>query len=1148
MFRAASPRSSTHPARRTNGSTAPREVGRERKVATLLFADIVDFTGLNEAQDPELVSGLVADTFERLAREVERYEGTVEKFAGDAILAVFGVPMTHEDDPERAVRAALEMQSAVGSIASDARGGPALALRIGVETGEVLVDRARAANERDLFVTGDAVNTAARLQGAAEPGSVVVGSSTYAATRDTFDYDELESMELKGKSVPVAAWRATAVKTGRGGRRSRSGFESPMVGRDTELALLKETVRRAVAERRPHLVTVIGSAGVGKSRLAWELEKYLDGLPERYHWRKGRCLAYSGPSFAPIADVAKVDARIPDDDPPAEARAKLATRLGEIELGADEVGVRDAIEAVLAIGDGRERPREQLFEAWRRYFGAIAVLAPLILVVEDIHWADEGVLGFIDFLARWGEGPMVIVCLARHELLERNSTWGGGLRNASTIVLEPLAPEARVALMNGLLDGGVPGALGERIVELSEGNPLFAEEMVRMLVDRGTLRFADGRWQLARSVDELEIPGSVQAVLAARLDALPEHEKRVAQDAAVVGRIFWNRLVAHLSRDGVGATNERLRRLRVKELVISREPSALAGAAEFGFRHVLIRDVAYDSLPKRDRAVLHREIAEWAESELADRVEEFGELIASHLTAAVAYEEEFDLEEGPRLLDLRRLAFAAQLRASRRAWNMSQAGEAVRWLGQAIEQAWKIGLPVREIATLVLEYRELSFTIGDPSQQLIVATPALDALLALPDRTVDDKPVVARLRGSIAEARFHENDVEGSRALLRLAIEELADGPWLDVRGYLYSILGWTYWRAGPVEEAVPLIETAVALAAESGDDHTYRWAKHDLGVALGMLGQHDAAVAAVEESQRLAQEAGDHNLIMRCLINVPAMREVRGDDVRPIVEISEEAIGFARRSAAGSAVCWMAGNLAGVMGELGRLDEALAYADEAVRTAEAYVPGQLQTILFGRAVLHRLRGEVELAEADEARAARIETDPDPQVVPEHVRSQALMAWTTDPAGALALCVEVMRDESLPAEARARIAHETARLALRLSDEARLAEAVALVSISEKPASSTFDAWRAWQQGLVDGAHGATVERAAEQLEQLGLLTLAVDAWADAALIAARAGRSSPALDHAFALIERLGMHPLLGPLPETRWLEPTRAGDAAPI
>ena len=524
----------------------PRDTERERKVATLLFADLVDFTRLFEQLDTELVSSLVSSTFERLAEEIARYEGTLEKYAGDAILAVFGVPFIHEDDSERAIRAALEMQAAMAASATEA-GRPSLALRIGVESGEVLVDRTRAREARDLFVTGDAVNTAVRLQQAASPGGVVVGPNAYAATRHVFDYDELGPLELKGKTTPVAAWRALSVRTRRRGQRSPLGLEAPFVGRGAEIALLKETLRRAVVDARPHLVTVLGAAGVGKSRLAWELEKYLDGLPDVYHWRKGRGHAYAGPPFGPIAEVVKTDASILDDDTPDRAREKLGARLAQLSLGADLDDIGDALEAVIGIGAVRQHPREVLFDAWRRYLRAIAELEPLVLVVEDTHWAGDGTLSFLDYIARRGEGPIILLCLARNELLESRPSWGGGLPNATTIFLEPLPPPDTAAMLDGLLSGAAPATLGPRVVAMTEGNPLFVEESVRMLMDRGILRFADGRWQLTRRIDDIEVPGSVQAVLAARLDALPGGEKGIAQVAAVVGRIFWDRLVADLA-------------------------------------------------------------------------------------------------------------------------------------------------------------------------------------------------------------------------------------------------------------------------------------------------------------------------------------------------------------------------------------------------------------------------------------------------------------------------------------------------------------------------------------------------------------------------------------------------------------------------
>ena len=1122
-----------------------RDHTRERKVATLLFADLVGFTGLGEAHDPELVSSLVGDTFERLSVEVRRYEGTIEKFAGDALLAVFGVPIAHEDDPERAVRSALEMQAVMARLATTAGERPELALRIGIETGEVLVDQSRAAEERDLFVTGDAVNTAARLQAAAAPGTVIVGPSAYGATRDVIDHAELPTLELKGKGVPVAAWRAVAVKTGRGGRRAPLGLESRLVGRDNELTLLKETVRRTVAEGRPHLVTVIGSAGVGKSRLTWELEKYLDGLPDVYHWRKGRCLAYSGPSFGPIADVVRADARILDDEPPEAARDKLRARLAKLDLGDDAPSIEDALQAVLAIAEPRDRPREELFDAWRRYLGAIARLEPLVLVVEDIHWADDGVLSFLDFLARWGEGPMVILCLARHELLGIRPGWGGGLPNAAAIVLEPLDAEASSALMEGLLEGGVPPDLRERVTSLAEGNPLFAEEMVRMLVDRGALRFTDGHWQLAVPVNEIEIPGSVQSVLAARLDTLPSHEKRVAQDAAVIGRIFWDRLVAHVSSDGLAPTIERIRGLRVKDLVVHREPSSLAGAAEYGFRHVLTRDVAYDSLPKRERSRLHVEVARWVETELADRIDEFAELIASHLEAALAYEEELSVDDGAEMGDLRGLTQAAALRAARRASAMSQLAPAGRWYRLAIAQAVELAAGPRDIAALADEYAKAAWTAGDPADREAVMAGAVAGMLTLADPGPADEQLVASLRSVQGEARYETGDVDGARALLQEGISALEPGPPSPGRAKLLAFLGWTYWRAGPVEEATPWLERAVHEAEVGADAETLRWAKHDLGISYAFLGRLDEAIELLEESFRLARAADDRNLLLRCYINVPATRSNRGDDLRPLVSITEEGLNRARRAAADNTVAWLAGNQAEFVAELGRLDAASAYLDEAVAASTA--APLLAHMHLHQANAYRMQGDIAAADRVLGEAESSLADVEPQIAAELTLARAWARWPDDPRGAIEALALAVSDQDLWAPQRVFVAHELARMALRLDDRKTLDEAVKSHR-DARPVGGPprrLAEWR-WVDGLADDTAGLAVETAAVELESLGVTLKAADAWADAALLAARTGRVSDALERAVALIEAMGFHPLLGPVPETRWLEPVDAADAA--
>lgn len=1116
---------------------AAAESSRERKVATMLFADLVGSTSMSESHDPEVVSRLVGRVFERLGEEIRRYEGTIEKFAGDAMLAVFGVPTIHEDDPERAVRAALEMQAALGSLA-DAGGTGDLRprLRIGIDTGEVLVDLDRASGARDLFVTGDAVNTAARLQSVAEPGTVIVGAATYAATRDVVEYEELPPVELKGKADLVVAWRAVTVKARRGGVRSPLGIEAPLIGRDEELALLKETVRRAVADGRPQLVTVAGAAGVGKSRLTWELEKYLDGLPETFHWRKGRCLSYAQASYSALADAIKADVRAADDDAPSTVVAKVDARLVELDHDASSE-VRAALLATLGL-EGVTLARDHLVDGWSRYLGLVAAAAPLVLVLEDIHWADEGLLDFIEYLARWGEGPIAILCLARHELFDRRPTWGGGISNAAMIVLEPLTVDETGSLVDGLLAGGLPSAIRERVVGLAEGNPLFAEELIRMFVDRGVLRLADGAWELARPVEEVEVPSSVQAVLAARLDGLPGDEKRLAQNAAVIGRIFWDILLAHLSRLGPGPTGDLLRRLRVKELVVPRQPSSLAGAAEFGFRHVLVRDVAYDSLPKRDRATLHAEVAGWAEATLADRIDEFAELVAGHLAAALVYEEELaGSPEDAVLRGLRDLTYRAAARAARRAASVSALPAAQRWQGLAIDQARLLDVPARERIQLATDYYDYLWHEPDPDERAAIFSEAVGLFELIPDASDEDRQARARLQAALGEALYEANQVETAQATVRAAIAALEPGPPSRGRADLLRVLGWILWRTGSPTEAAPVLERAVADARASGSDDALRWALHDLGLAWTMTGRADDGIERLEESFEMARRADDRALLARCYINLPVTKSDRGDPWTVVVPIYEEGLALARRDGAAASICWLAANLSYEMDDLGRLDEELALAIEAIDGARR--AGDDERAAAGHEIVawaRLFRGERELAQRAWDEAGSLSRRPEGEGWTANLH--AVLGWAGDPARAykeLMACFEGLTPEN---QARPSVARWLARMALRLDDPGGVARCTsAFVEWSADKTGPIMAMKRGWVEGLATDPDGSAVEAAAEALEAAGYRGIAVEVFADAALKAARAGRPSTAGERATAVAAEIGWHHAFGPLPETRWV-----------
>ena len=485
-------------------------------------------------------------------------------------------------------------------------------------------------------------------------------------------------------------------------------------------------------------------------------------------------------------------------------------------------------------------------------------------------------------------------------------------------------------------------------------------------------------------------------------------------------------------RPGASPRDELIRRLRVKDLVVQRRPSALAEAAEYGFRHVLIRDVAYDSLPKRDRSRLHRDIAGWAELELADRIEEFAELIAGHLSAALAYEEEFALDDDEDLRLLRGLTKRAALRAARRAAAISQLAAAGRWLKLAVDLARKLQVPPREMADLAREYADVAWENADARERDAVLATAIDGLQALPDRTAADTQLLAGLRGQRGQALYEAGEADAARDLLLAAIADLEPGPPTAARAALLDRLGWTFWRAGRVQEAVPILERAIAEATACSHGPTLRWATHNLGAALAFLERQDEAVTLLEESFRQAREADDRGLLLRCYINLPAVRYGRGDPVAPLIDMLDEGLRMARRSAATHSLAWLAGNRAEFSRELGRLDEALAHADEAVHNAPVISPSHWSARLLSRALIHRYRGEVEDAALDVDAAERIGGDHEPQVAALHPLNVALERWSDDaPAAAAALADWVTGRRSDPTR-RCIAVHELARMALRL--------------------------------------------------------------------------------------------------------------------
>ena len=648
--------------------------GRSRRPVTVVFSDVVDSTALGERLDAETLRRVMERYFAQMRGALERHGGTVEKFIGDAVMAVFGMPTIHEDDALRAVRAADDMRHELRALNAELTRDwdVQIDMRTGVNTGEVVVS----GDDDASYVLGSPVNMAARLEQAAGPGEILLGPDTYRLVHGAVDAEPGAPLDLKGIDEPVVPMRLRAVHAG--GSVPARGARSPVVGRDEEMELLTHLCRRAAANRRCQLITILGDAGVGKTRLADELVAALEHDVRVLH---GRCLPYGeGITFYPVAEALSHAAGIDPGDDPDVGREKLAAVLGPDE--------QDAVEAVAeAIGlGGSPASPEQTQWAIRRAFESLARERPLVLLFDDLQWAEPTFLDLVESMAdRTREVPLILLCTARPELLELRSEWGGGKRNAVTTLLEPLAPDDIVTLATNLLgDGTLDPAAGDRIADASGGNPLFVEEYVSMLVEEGGLRRDGDRWVLPGSALRVSTPPSLAALLAAKLDRLPPDERAVLVYASVIGKVFsTGELEALLPSAHILDLDGTLGRLRDRELIRPAH-GAEPGGAPYEFLHLLVRDSAYESLPKATRADLHERFAAWLETSLGPRAEEYQEIVGYHLGQAHRYLRELGSQD-PRLDELAAHAADRLGAAGRRAAARGDAPAAQRLLERAAD-------------------------------------------------------------------------------------------------------------------------------------------------------------------------------------------------------------------------------------------------------------------------------------------------------------------------------------------------------------------------------------------------------------------------------------------------------------------------------
>lgn len=610
---------------------------RERKLATIVFADLVGSTELGGSQDPERTRALLERFYDAMAEEISTAGGTVEKFAGDAVMAVFGAPAALEDHAERALHAALAMQRRLRELF-----GETLALRIGVNTGEVVVGKPR---EGSSFVTGDSVNVTARLEQAAEAGDVLVGERTVATTRGAFEFGEPRTIEAKGKPEGVGCRRlvrALSLMRPRG----VGGLSRAFVGRDKELGVLERVYEEVIEERQAQLVTILGDAGVGKTRLLREFWDRLGGRSPETLRRTGRCLSYGqGITYWPLGEVLKEHLGILDSDPPAFTLERLGSRqiLG-LTLGLD---VAQGLHPLAA--------RDRFQDAWVEFLEEMVAERPTVMLIEDIHWAEEQLLDLLERLVRDTRGPLLLVVTARPEFLEQLPGWGARVRGTN-VALEALSPEDAVRMLDELLGGTLPLGLGEIVVERAEGNPFFVEELLATLIDRQLLERQNGAWRLAELPSDFAVPDTVQAVVAARIDLLDPAEKQALQAASVIGRIFWAGPVYELVQEA----EPDLQVLEERDFIRRRAGSSIAGDREYAIKHALTREVAYAGLPRARRARLHAAFARWLERTGEGR-DEYAPLLAHHYAEAVR-PDDVDLAWGGEESEL------AGLRARALAW------------------------------------------------------------------------------------------------------------------------------------------------------------------------------------------------------------------------------------------------------------------------------------------------------------------------------------------------------------------------------------------------------------------------------------------------------------------------------------------------
>jgi class 3 adenylate cyclase/tetratricopeptide (TPR) repeat protein len=1068
---------------------AAADAREERKVVTAVFVDLVGSTARAERLDPEDVRSMLRRYHDTLRRELERYGGTVEKFIGDAVVAVYGAPTAHEDDPERAVRAALAARDAIAAL-NERDDALELHVRVGVATGEALVTLDARPEAGESMVAGDVMNTAARIQSAAPVDGILVGGATHRATERMIVYRAHGPVEAKGKTEPVVVWEAVEAR-GRVGGIGQSP-PSPLVGRDHERALLLGAFARVRVDRSAQLVTLVGVPGIGKSRLVAELGQTVEDDDEIITWRYGRCLPYGdGVSFWALGEIVKAQAGIHENDDAAVTAAKLTAAVGDVVPEAERQWVASSLEPLvgLVLGDvGLRDRRAELFAGWRIFLEQLAEQRPLVLVIDDLQWADDGVLDFVDSLVDLVEGvPLLVVACARPELLERRPDWGGGKRNALTVSLGPLSHDETAHLVESLL-GRDPAdrALREAVVDRAAGNPLYAEEFVRMQTAGGGLE---------------GLPDSVLGIVTARVDLLPPAEKELLRDAAVMGGVVWSDGLRVISQQDDETVGELLRSLGRKEFLRRERRSAVFGATEHAFVHTLVRDAVYGQLPRPDRVERHVRVARWIESLPEDRREDRAELLAHHYVEAI----ELARSAGLDVSDLEPKAATALREAGMRAFAIGAFAATVRALRGAAEWLPQ-GLDPRALRTLG---KALSFAQNTGGEELQLA---FDRLLA--EGATAEAAVTAN---DISQVHWRHGDGAGAAEWTARALELVSGTAPTAEHVYVLAQAARYKMVSGDQEESVALADEAIALADSVGAPGQRVSALITRATAMANAGEYDRAKEDLAEAIALAPSEEPFE-ITRGHANLGSILLDLGD-IAGSIRVEREAI----------VLCERMGTLDG-FGRfvLGNLAEALFFAGEWAESEGLATAGLEHARRTGgqyhEPLFHFLLAELGLARDQRADAAATAARRQIDLTRERADDQAVFpgfasaAWTLARTGHNAEA-EALLDELL---SRRQVnptgvmpGYWTTFVALALE---RIGRRGALAGLDEPEGSRFLEAALAIDEGRFADA--------AQTLQEIGTAQLE----AEARLLAERESRATGDVpgaeahrERARALLERLG-------------------------